>query len=36
MRVAEVADAMGVAEGTVKFHLYQARHALADVLEATR
>jgi DNA-directed RNA polymerase specialized sigma24 family protein len=27
---------MGVAEGTVKFHLHQARHALADVLEPTR
>jgi DNA-directed RNA polymerase specialized sigma24 family protein len=36
MPVAEVADAMVIAEGTVKFHLHQARLALAAALEATR
>ena len=32
--VAEVADAMGISEGAVRYHLHEARHRLRDLLGA--
>ena len=36
LSIAEVADAMGIAEGSVKSHLYDARRALRSIVGGAR